>query len=121
MISGLPDRGKTKYVHTCSYCPDLNKVHLINPDNYANDIYAREDPPNSGKWRCGDCCERITQDSLIRNAKNSNRGRDLIQQRIEEVKEKADITGYINAIKNNERKNFSHLFKNPGLRKRGKK
>jgi hypothetical protein len=43
-----------------------------------------------------------------------------IQRRMTDLKRKADIKGMVDGIKKNEQKNFSHLFKSPGIRSRMK-
>jgi len=68
----------TKRVHTCAFCgPGI--THIIDPIDYPNDWLAK--PDNQGKWKCGNCIEREFQDMIVRVTPNSDRAKEIIEER----------------------------------------
>jgi hypothetical protein len=88
-----------KRVQTCAYCgPGI--IHLIDPDIYPNDEFAKQD--KSGKWKCGNCVDRQTQDIIVRAAPNSPRAREIVAEHIAEVNRHNDNAQRLNNIAGHE-------------------
>ncbi|CAN5295484.1 hypothetical protein BH18THE2_BH18THE2_40330 [soil metagenome] len=96
-----------KRVQTCYYCKD--HTHLISKDNYVNDSYAKEDPPNSGKWKCGNCLDRELEDVILEYSPNSDRARQIIVKRQRELDDKLRKHEYLERIKRHQ--SNSEIFK----------
>jgi hypothetical protein len=60
----------------------LVQLNIIDKDSYPKDFYAKEDPPNSGKWKCGNCLDREIEDAILENTPNSERAREIIIKRM---------------------------------------
>jgi hypothetical protein len=53
-----------RHVFTCAYCP--NKLHIIDPKIYPNDVIAQRQEKG---WKCGDCIEEEIQNMIKANKK----------------------------------------------------
>ena len=83
MTNNIP----TKRAHTCSFCgPGI--THIIDPVDYPNDWLATE---LEGKWKCGNCIERETQDRIIKVTPNSERAKEILAERAAKQKKEMEF------------------------------
>jgi hypothetical protein len=75
-----------KIARICSYCKD--HTHLIDPSSYPNDKYAKEDPPYSGRWKCGNCLDRELEDRILDATPGSQRAQEILVKRQRELDKK---------------------------------
>ena len=75
----------TEKVHTCSYCTP-GVTHIIDSTRYPNDILAHKD--DKGKWLCGNCIERELEDRIIRVTLESERAKQILEDRKREENKK---------------------------------
>lgn len=98
----------------CSFCPKDGQPFI--------DINTKEGKlakkMEDGSLKCLACQTKEFEDSIIKSNIDKDRIRKIIEKRITKLERKATIKGMINAIDNNEQKDFSHLFRNPGIRGR---
>jgi hypothetical protein len=75
-----------KKVNTCCFCTP-GVTHIIDPSVYPNDVIAEKD--KSGKWKCGNCQEKELQDRIIRVTPDSERAKEILQER--RLKQQKDL------------------------------
>lgn len=80
----------------CAYCK--NHTHFIDPDTYANDVYARDLEPN--KAACGNCIDTMDENLVLRTADpTSPRYQQVLAKRQAELDKKMRIHDYMENIK----------------------
>lgn len=89
----------TKRVNTCAYC-DIGVTHIIDPSIYPNDEFAKQD--SNGKWKCGTCVDRFTQDVIVRADPNSVRAKEIIKEHTAEINRYNDNAQRLNKVAGHE-------------------
>jgi hypothetical protein len=80
----------------CDYCK--GHTHFIDPETYANDIYARELEP--GKIACGNCIDTMEENTVLRTADpTSPRYQQVLAKRQAELDKKMKLHDYMENIR----------------------
>lgn len=88
-----------KRVAICAYC-ESGVIHFIDPLMYKNDVIAEQD--SNGRWKCGNCQERETQDMIVRAAPNSPRAKEIIKEHTTEVNKHNEAARRLNQMSGHE-------------------
>jgi hypothetical protein len=86
-------------MHVCAYC-SVGVTHFIDPSIYPNDEFAKQD--SSGKWKCGNCIDRQTEDIIVHAAPNSPRAKEIIAVHTAEVDRHNEAARRLNQIAGHE-------------------
>jgi hypothetical protein len=85
-------------MNVCAYC-SVSVTHIIDPESYPNDVFAKQDKLG---WKCGNCVDRFTQDIIVHAAPNSLRAKEIVTEHTAEVNRHNDNARRLNNMAGHE-------------------